>query len=229
MTTERPTLADAFPVLGLRVEAGPIELRGMDDDTLLALADLAFDGVHAPDAMPFLQPWTLTSADRFHREFLQYHWGVRSRFAPAAWSLDLAVRYQGELVGSQGVATHDFVLTRTGETGSWLGLRHQGKGIGTLMRQTICALLFDHLGFEQVMSAAWVDNAASHAVSRKVGYRPNGLVRKPRPRPAIAADRGNDLAIEQRYLLGPDDLVRGPALHVEGVGALRRLIGLDSD
>lgn len=226
VTTAETTLAEAFPVLGLRVSAGPIELSGPDDDTLIALANLAFEGVHAPDAMPFLVPWTLTPPDRFHREFLQYHWGVRSRFGPDAWSLELAVRYDGELVGTQGVSTHDFLLTRTGETGSWLGLRHQGRGIGTLMRRAMCALLLDHLGFEEVASAAWVDNAASNAVSRKVGYRSNGLVRKPRPRPATATEPGFDAAIEQRYLLRPDDLVRGPDLQVEGVAPVRRLIGL---
>lgn len=227
MTTTHSTLAEAFPVLGLRVSAGPLELSGPDDDTLIALANLAFAGVHAPDAMPFLVPWTLAPPDRFHREFLQYHWGVRSRFARDAWSLELAVRYDGELVGTQGVSTHGFLLTRTGETGSWLGLRHQGRGIGTLMRRAMCALLFDHLGFEEVASAAWVDNAASNAVSRKVGYRLNGLVRKPRPRPATAAEPGYDAAIEQRYLLHRHELVRGPDLQVEGVDALRRLIGLD--
>ena len=52
------TLAEAYPVLGLRVTAGPIELSGADDATLIALADLAFEGIHEPDAMPFLQPWT---------------------------------------------------------------------------------------------------------------------------------------------------------------------------
>ncbi|MFT3859737.1 GNAT family N-acetyltransferase [Micropruina sp.] len=224
--THGRTLADAFPVLGLRVTAGPVELRGIDDDTLLELAELAAQGVHTFDAMPFLMPWTLAPADRFHRQYLQYHWGVRSRFGSEAWSLDLAVRHEGELVGTQGVATHDFLLTRSGETGSWLGLRHQGKGIGTLMRQTMCALLFDHLGFERVESAAWVDNAASNAVSRKVGYRPNGIVRKPRPLPASSGEPGRAAALEQRYLLEPADLVRGPDLQVEGVDALRGLIGL---
>ena len=227
MTVRKTTLNRAFPVLGLRVSAGPVELHGMDDDTLAELAELAFQGVHAPDAMPFLMPWTLAPADQFFRGFVQYHWGTRSTFAPAKWSLELAVRFEGELVGTQGVGTENFLVTRTGETGSWLGRAHQGRGIGTLMRQTICALLFDHLGFEEVTSAAFVDNVASNAVSRKVGYRANGFLRKPRPRPATAPEPGQELAMEQRYVLVPQDLVRGPELRVEGVAAVRRLIGLD--
>ena len=78
------TLAEAYPVLGLRVTAGPIELSGADDATLIALADLAFEGIHEPDAMPFLQPWTLRADGDFQRNFLQYHWGVRAGFSPAA-------------------------------------------------------------------------------------------------------------------------------------------------
>ncbi len=225
--SEQITLAQAYPVLGLRVSAGPIELRGPDDDTLIALSNLAFAGIHSADTMPFLMPWTLRPADSFHREFLKYHWGVRSGFAPAKWTLDLAVWYEGELVGTQGVGTSDFLLTRTGETGSWLGRRHQGRGIGTLMRQTLCAFLFDHLDFEEVTSAAFTDNAASNAVSRKVGYRPNGVVRRLRGRTADDPEDGDEVASEQLYVLTPDNLVRGPSLTVEGAGPLRALIGLD--
>ena len=222
------SLAEAYPVLGLRITAGPIELTGADDDTLIALANLAVQGIHASDAMPFLVPWTLRPADSFHLEYVQYHWGVRSRFAPGGWTLDLAVRYDGELVGSQGVGTKDFLVTRTGETGSWLGRRYQGRGIGTLMRQAICAFLFDHLDFEEVTSAAFVDNAASNAVSRKVGYRPNGIVRKLRGRPADDPEGGDEVAAEQLYVLAPQDLVRGPDLIVEGAGPVRALIGLST-
>ena len=81
---------------------------------------------------------------------------------------------EGRLVGVQGVSTRDFPVTRTGETGSWLGREFHGRGIGTLMRQAICVLCLDHLGFEEVTSAAFADNPASHGVSRKVGYRANG-------------------------------------------------------
>lgn len=218
MAVEHRTLAEAYPVLGLRVTAGPVELSGMDDDTLAALANIAADGIHPDDRMPFLQPWTRTAPGEFHRQFLQYHWGVRSGFSPDAWSLDLAVRHQGELVGTQGVMTRSFLATRTGETGSWLGQRFQGRGIGTAMRQALCALLFDHLGFEQITSSAFADNPASNHVSHRVGYRANGVRRVPRDDTWVTSNE---------YLLTPDDLVRGPELTVTGVEPLRRLIGLD--
>jgi RimJ/RimL family protein N-acetyltransferase len=111
-------------------------------------------------------------------------------------------------------------VTRSGETGSWLGRAHQGKGIGTAMRQVICSFLFDHLDAAEIESAAFMDNPASLAVSRKVGYRENGVSRLKR--------REGELAVSQRLRLLPEDLVR-PAepLRVTGLEGLRRMIGLD--
>ncbi len=47
------SVATALPLLGLRITAGPVELRGMPDDLLGPLADLAIKGVHDRDFMPF--------------------------------------------------------------------------------------------------------------------------------------------------------------------------------
>lgn len=212
-------IGEAYPPLKLRITAGPIELRGINDDTALALANLAADGVHPEGEMPFQHPWTRTPPEQFHTRFLQYHWGMRAGFSPESWSLDLAVIYEGELVGTQGVVTTDFLRTRTGETGSWLGRRFQGRSIGRLMRRTLCAFLFDHLDFEEITSSAFDDNPASNRVSLTVGYRENGTRRLP---------RGDGRVTSIDYLLTPDALVPGPDLHVEGVDPLRRLIGLDA-
>jgi len=88
------------------------------------------------------------------------------------------------------------------------------------MRQTLCAFLFDHLDAEEITSGAFVDNPASMAVSRKVGYSPNGQTREKR--------RDGELVVCQRLVLRPEDLVRSHhQLEVEGVAALRQLVGLD--
>ena len=138
------TAATALPLLALRITAGPVELRGITDDLLGPLADLATD-IHDPDFMPFGFPWSLTPAPDMPRNVAQYHWGKRASFSPAQWNADFAVFYDGELVGSQGFSTKDYLIIRGGETGSWLGRRFQGRGIGTAMRQVICAFIFDHL------------------------------------------------------------------------------------
>ena len=83
--------------------------------------------------------------------------------------------YDGRLVGSQGFSTRDFLITRIGETGSWLGREFHGIGIGTAMRKVICAFIFDYLGAKFITSSAYADNPASLGVSRKCGYRQNGV------------------------------------------------------
>jgi len=220
MTTPATTLRDVLPMLGLRVTAGPLELRGITDDDLPALCDLAVGGIHAEDQMPFYFPWSMAPKDQLARNTAQYHWRTRATFSPEAWILNLGVWYDGVLVGTQGFETKNYLVTRTGETGSWLGLPHQGKGIGTAMRRAICALVFDHLDGAEVTSGAFLDNPASLAVSRKVGYRDNGVQRLQR--------RPGELAEVQLLALSPDHFVRGEhSLEVEGVEEFRRSIGLD--
>ncbi|MEO7752369.1 MAG: GNAT family protein [Terracoccus sp.] len=214
------TVADLLPALGLRLTAGPLELRGITDDDLSVLCDLAAAGIHPRDRMPFLTPWTDAGPEDLRRNTAQYHWRNRASFSPEAWSLELGVWHDGVLVGTQGIATTDYLVTRTGETGSWLGLAHQGRGIGTAMRQAVCALAFDHLDAAEITSGAFLDNPASLGVSRKVGYRPNGIRR--------LARRPGELALNQSLVLHPADLVRGDhPVRVEGLTAFRRSIGLD--
>ena len=76
-------------------------------------------------------------------------------------------------------------------------------------------LLFDHLGAAEVTSGAFVDNAASLAVSRKVGYREGDVTR-------VARQGG--LALHRRLVLRPEDLVRGEPVEVTGVEPLRAFL-----
>ncbi|MDR7253590.1 RimJ/RimL family protein N-acetyltransferase [Nocardioides sp. BE266] len=215
------TLADHFPPLGLTIEAGPVVLRSITDELLADLCEVAARGVHDPSEMPFYFPWTDVPAEDFAPSFLAYHWRTRAEFSRESWSLNLAVLHEGELVGVQGIDTSHYLVTRTGETGSWLGREFHGRGIGTAMRQVMCAFVFDHLDAAEIASGAFVDNPASLAVSRKVGYRPNGVRRLKR--------REGELALNQSLVLSPDDFVRGPhPVQVSGVEAFRAFIGLDA-
>ena len=211
-------LAHAFPPLGLRVTAGPLELRSIGAEEVLTLVDVARDGVHDHETMPFSFPWTDASDADLPSHYLQWWWRTLATFSVDAWELNLCVLWEGSVVGVQGVATRDFPTLRFGETGSWLGRRFQGRGIGTAMRRAFCALLFDELGFEFVTSAAFTDNPASIRVSQTVGYRENGLDWQ-HPRDA----RGT----LQRMLLLPEDLVRGEPITVTGAEAMRRFVGIE--
>ncbi|MGH3472508.1 MAG: GNAT family N-acetyltransferase [Nocardioidaceae bacterium] len=210
--------AEIWPLFGLRVTCGELELTAIRDDDIPSMVALVESGIHDPDAMPFAYPWT--EAPDLVRNTARYYWRTRAEFEPAKWTLDFAVRRNGELVGTQGFATVDYAVTRTGETGSWLARRFQEHGIGTAMRRVACAFLFDHLGAAEITSAAWVDNPASLAVSRKVGYVDNGRFREKR--------RVGEATISCKLLLTPETFIRPrEQVVVEGLAPVREWLGLE--
>ena len=139
---------------------------------------LSTEGVHDPSVMPFTVPWSdLPPAERAC-SVMQYHWRTLGNWTAQAWDLALAVFLGGVVVGAQGIGARDFAIVREVSTGSWLGLRYQGQGIGTEMRAAVLHLAFAGLNAESAITSAMTDNLASAAVSRKLGYLPNGLGRR---------------------------------------------------
>ena len=166
-----------WPLFDLRIRTERLELRLPDDDEIAMLCAVARGGIHDADKMPFGFPWTAKPSPRFEREFAQFHWGQRANWQPDDWTLELMVVTDGRPIGTQGITARRFRATRAVNTGSWLGLRFQGHGYGKEMRQAILALAFDHLGAQVAETEAFLDNAASAAVSRTVGYHENGIDR----------------------------------------------------
>ncbi|KQY46349.1 GNAT family N-acetyltransferase [Cellulomonas sp. Root137] len=213
---------DLWPVTGLRVRSGDLELRYTDDEDLAALARLAGDGVHAPDAMPFTTPWTRGTPTEVARSVLAYQWGARASASPAKWNLELAVVRAGEVLGTQELTAQDFLVTRSAETGSWLGLRHHGQGVGTRMRLMILHLLFEGFDGLRATTSAFADNASSNGVTRRIGYTENGV--------DVLAREGTP-AESRRYVLDratwdarPPEL--RPDVTLVGVEAAREQLGL---
>ena len=134
-------------------------------------------GVHDPEKMPFLVPWTDLPPLERARSVMQFHWRTQGDWTPQDWTLQLAVFLGGAVVGTQGLSGRDFAIVREVSTGSWLGQRYQGQGIGTEMRAAVLDLAFAGLDAESAISGAVAGNSASMAVSRKLGYQPNGLAR----------------------------------------------------
>lgn len=169
-------MGEFWAPLGLRIRADDgLELRYAGDGELAALAALARDGVHDPADMPFTQPWTDASPEGRALATLRFHWGNRAAWRPDNWRCPLAVLVDGSVVGVQELLADHFGVTREVRTGSWLGLAHQRRGIGTRMRAAALAFVFDHLGAVTAVSDAWEDNAASLAVSRALGYGDDGV------------------------------------------------------
>ncbi len=218
-----PELVEKWPPAGVRILCGDLELRFLTDDLLVRLAELAGEGVHAPDFMPFVQPWTRGTPQQVQRSVLQYQWGLRGSWSREKWSLELGVLRDGEVLGIQGVYAQDFAVTREAETGSWLGLRHQGQGVGTRMRLAILHLLFDGLGAQHATTSAFEDNGPSNGVTRRLGYHPNGETTVVREGSAVRS---------LRYVLHDTDWQARPAalrpdVTLEGVAALREFLGLE--
>ena len=167
-------LEAVWPLFQLRIRSEHLVLRPPTDDDLAPLLALAKAGIHPPDEMPFGIAWTSAEGPTFDQGFLTHHWEGRARWSVDDWRLNLIVEIDDRPIGSQSIESHAFVIHRTVHTGSWLGRAFQGRGLGKEMRLAVLAFAFDGLGARFAESAAFLDNAASNAVSRGLGYEENG-------------------------------------------------------
>src|SRR5882757_6790280 len=127
--------------------------------------------------MPFTVPWTdQPPADRA-RSVVQHHWATLGGSTPEHWRLPLAVFHDSAVVGLQDISGDEFAIRREVGTGSWLGWRYQRQGIGTEMRAAVLHLAFAGLRAEEAVSGAYAHNTASHKVSGRSGYQPDGVER----------------------------------------------------
>lgn len=184
-------LADLWPTLGLRLETPRLTLRIPDDAQLAALADLAARGVHPAGERPFLTPWAEGTPAERAEHVLRNHWGCLAEWDVADWYLSLAVLPTGggDPLGSITLKASDFAVTREVRTTSWLGLEHHRQGYGTEARTAVLTLAFDHLGATDALTEVFQDNHASQGVSRRLGYRPDGISRDPRDGEVLVSDR----------------------------------------
>ena len=125
----------------------------------------------------------------------------------------------GEPIGSQG----DRARRTSRSIGRWppgrgSGNEFQGRGFGTEMRAAVLGFAFDGLGARFADTGAFLDNPASNAVSRSLGYEENG-------RASLAP---NGVAREtQRFRMsavGWRSRPR-PLLLIEGLDACRDMFG----
>ena len=213
-------LREIWPPYGVTITCGPVTLLPVRDDHFPELTALVRAGIHPAEQMPFLVPWTVGTPDEVSRRFIQYHWSVRGAMTMTDWKFETAIVVDGEIVGCQAFAATDFPESRTGETGSWIGRGFQGRGIGTLARQAICAFAFDSLGARSVASSAFTDNPASITVSTKVGYRADGTVEE------LAAD--GRMTVRRLFTLSREDFVAPPyPVEVTGARAFKTMLGID--
>jgi RimJ/RimL family protein N-acetyltransferase len=212
------TLADVWPLFGLRLRSERLVLRLPTDAELLELIALAKAGIHPPDEMPFGVAWSTIPSPTFERQFLQHHWSIRGAWSPEQWVLNLMAELDGVPVGSQSVRGNAFAIHRTIDTGSWLGRAYQGRGLGKEMRAAVLGFAFDGLGARVAETSAFLDNAASNAVSRSLGYVENGV--------GSLAPEGVARPTQKFRMTVEDWRARPrPALTIDGLDACRELFG----
>lgn len=184
-----------WPLSGITVRTPLVELRWPTPHDLDALADLGATGVHAPGFMPFFSQWTDGDPATVARRVLQRHWNAMANWSPADWTLYLVVVHDGEVVGSQSLGARDFTATREVLLTSWLGLRHQGLGLGGHARAASLELAFAGLGAQDAFSVVRRGNDGSQAVCRKFGFAKDGV--------QVNAVRG-ERVVSDRYRLHRD-------------------------
>ena len=211
-----------WPLLALSIRTPRLELRLPNDDELSELAELAARGVYRAGERPFFSRWAERAPADVARAVIQRQWRKRGAWTPEHWALELAVfdDETGQPLGVQEIRGKDFAALGEVETASWLGVEHQGRGYGTEARLAVLHLAFAELGAEYALSASFVDNASSIAVSRKLGYQPDGVQRDVRE---------GRVLVTQRFRMSRDDWSQRerPEIEVAGAGACLELFGAD--
>lgn len=188
---------DPWPLRHLELRTPRLTLRPDDDAGLLELLAEACRGVHPPDEMPFEVAWTDATPEELVRNGMRFHWSVRAALRPDNWNVNFLVRHEGVVIGSQGLTAKDFAVTRQVASGSWLGMRFQGRKFGIEMRAAILMFAFDHLGARTARSSSFLDNPRSLGVSRHLGYEPDGTYVSSRR--GIAATSQRQLLTAERF------------------------------
>jgi RimJ/RimL family protein N-acetyltransferase len=210
-----------YPLLDVRVSTPTLELRGASDDLLDELAEVVRAGKADGDPPPYDDPMSLYEPDPDVRvaKWLRAIWRRRGSVEPDAWRLYLVVVVDGRPVGEQTLDGVGFATLGTVTTFSWLSSDERGRGLGHEMRAAILHLAFEGLGATEAASDAFVDNPASNAISRDLGYEPNG---------SEWATRQGEPALLNRWRLTRDrwELRRRDDIELHGVEACRALLPL---
>jgi len=184
----------------------------------LALADR---GIHDPETMPFSVPWTDVELPQRHWDSVRHYHRGWAEFRPERWSFPFGSFADGRLIGVQDLLATDFPTLRTVTTGSWLGREFQGKGYGKEQRVAALALAFERLGAQFAETEAYWDNEPSNAVTRSIGYEPNGQ--------SVQSRRGKvDRLLHYRLTRDAWDRSRSslPSVTFDGVDAVLPVLGL---
>jgi RimJ/RimL family protein N-acetyltransferase len=145
---------------------------------------------------------------------------MRAETTPEHFHLSLAVIADGAVVGVSSLGGDDYASVRQFTTGSWLGIAHQGHGLGRELREATLHLGFAGFDAVRAHSGAFADNERSNRVSRRLGYHENGrqwMKRRGEPAEQVLYVMDRETWESQRR----DDIT------IEGVEPVRAFLGID--
>ncbi|MFE3447291.1 GNAT family N-acetyltransferase [Nonomuraea sp. NPDC059194] len=205
-----------LPIFELSVRTPRLELRLPTIAELDELGDRAAEGIHEAGFMPFSFPWSDVPPAERALSTIQYQFRQWAEWKPESWACEFAVFFDGEPIGLQGMTAKHFAVTGEVLTGSWIGRRFQGQGIGTEMRRAALHFAFEGLGARHAATAAFEDNAASLGVTRKLGYRDDGVEIHNRQGKAVTM---------RRFRLSRDDWSPAADISIHGLEPCLPLFG----
>ncbi|MEV4804892.1 GNAT family protein [Nonomuraea sp. NPDC049421] len=208
-----------WPLFELSITTPHLTLRVPSLEDLDELGDRAAEGVHDEGQMPFLFPWTEGEPAERARRTIQFHFGTWSRFSENDWAIEFVVVREGQVIGTQGVMASDFPVLGEVKTGSWLGRRFQGQGVGTEMRKAVLHFAFAGLGARSAVTEAFEDNPSSLAVTRKLGYWEDGTT---------LHNRKGEPVVTRRFRMDREEWREEPGFELHDLEACLPLFGLKS-
>ena len=218
MTAQREA-SRQWPLFELRILCHDVSLQALCEDDVAELAALLpEDAEHNPQAKFFSG---LDLAANRRQWLLRSYWLSWGTWSVKRWELLFGIRWRGQLVGLQSLEADNFVSLRTVDSSSWLVAGQRGSGVGTIARSAVLSLAFDHLEARAAISSARFDNAASLAVSHKIGYSANGV--------STIMSPSGPCELRHFRLLRDDWLASGlgSAVTVHGLGACGPYFGID--
>jgi RimJ/RimL family protein N-acetyltransferase len=139
--------------------------RQDDRDTLAALANNADVSRHLMERFPF--PYTLEAAE-----------GWIAKVGHEQERHNLAIQWQGRLVGGIGLEPLGDIYRQTTEIGYWLGETFWGNGLACRAVALMLGHAFSTLGFIRVQAFIDAGNGRSVRVLEKNGFVHEGTLRR---------------------------------------------------
>lgn len=169
---------------------GLITLRAVRNSDIDAIYEACQDPL-IPRFTTVPSPYTLTHAQFFVQE------QEPARFASKSELLFVITQgYEAEERFGGLISFHSVSLgNHAAEIGYWIAAPARGKGIGTTAARLITEYGFQTMGFRRIEALVDVDNEASKALLRKVGYELEGIMRQ-----KVTRDNGEqiDMALFSR-------------------------------